>query len=122
MALDAAQAAVAVVFRNPARLVIFDSNTGKPTSIVKTCGDADDVFFDAKRRRVYVSCGDGNVDVWQRDGTTARRAALFKTAPGARTSLFVPDLDRWFVAARAGFFGLGSDAAILALRPVDRLN
>ena len=51
MALDAAQAAVAVVFRNPARLVIFDVNTGKPTGTFKTCGDADDVFFDAKRRR-----------------------------------------------------------------------
>jgi len=41
------------------------------------------------------------------------------TASGARTSLFVPDLDRLFVAARAGFFGLGSDAAILVLRPTD---
>jgi hypothetical protein len=31
----------------------------------------------------------------------------------------VPDLDRLFVAARAGFFGMGSDAAILVLRPQD---
>jgi len=29
----------------------------------------------------------------------------------------VPELDRLFVAARAGFFGLGSDAAILVFRP-----
>jgi hypothetical protein len=36
---------------------------------------------------------------------------------GARTSLFVPDLDRLFVAARAGFFGIGSDAAILVVHP-----
>ena len=119
MALDAAQATVAVVFRNPARLVIFDINTGKPTSTLKTCGDADDVFFDAKRRRVYVSCGDGNVDAWQQDGPAYRRLNLLKTASGARTSLFVPDLDRLFVAARAGYFGLGSDAALLVLRPVD---
>ena len=35
----------------------------------------------------------------------------------ARTSLFVPELDRLFVAARASFFGLGSDAAILVFRP-----
>ena len=117
MALDTAQAAVAVVFRNPARLVIVDTDTGKPTSTLKTCGDADDVFFDAKRRRVYVSCGDGTVDAWQQDGPIYRRLSLFKTTSGARTSLFVPDLDRLFVAARAGFFGLGSDAAILVLRP-----
>ena len=86
---------------------------------IKTCGDADDVFFDTKRRRLYVSCGEGSVDVLQQDGSTYRRLNLLKTASGARTSLFVPDLDRLFVAARAGFFGLGSDAAILVLRPVD---
>jgi hypothetical protein len=45
--------------------------------------------------------------------------SLLKTASGARTSLFVPDLDRLFVAARAGYFGLGSDAALLVLRPID---
>jgi YVTN family beta-propeller protein len=119
MALDAAQATVAMVSRDPARLVIVDAKTGKPISILMTCGDADDVFFDAKRRRVYVSCGDGNVDAWQQEGNRLRRLSLLKTASGARTSLFVPDLDRLFVAARAGFFGLGSDAAILVLRPTD---
>ena len=93
--------------------------TGKPTSTLATCGDADDVFFDAKRRRVYVSCGDGNVDTWQQEEDRFRHLNLLKTASGARTSLFVPDLDRLFVAARAGFFGLGSDAAILVLRPAD---
>jgi DNA-binding beta-propeller fold protein YncE len=119
MALDAARATIAVVFRNPARLVIVDVKTGKPTNTVMTCGDADDVFFDAKRRRLYVSCGDGNVDIWQQDGDRFRHLSLLKTASGARTSLFVPDLDQLFVAARAGFFGLGSDAAILVLRPAD---
>jgi hypothetical protein len=119
MALDAARLMAAVVFRNPARLVIFEVTAGMPTGTVMTCGDADDVFFDARRRRVYVSCGDGSVDVWQQDGPTYRHLHSLKTASGARTSLFVPDLDRLFVAARAGFFGLGSDAAILVLRPAD---
>jgi hypothetical protein len=31
-------------------------------------GDADDVFFDDKRHRIYVSCGDGVIDVLQQDG------------------------------------------------------
>ena len=119
MALDAARSRIAVVFRNPARLVVFDATTGKPTSMVMTCGDADDVFFDARRRRVYVSCGDGSVDAWQQDGSAYRHLQPLKTASGARTSLFMPDLDRMFVAARAGSFGLGSDAAILVLRPAD---
>ena len=119
MALDAPRASIAVVFRDPARLIIVDVKTGKPTSTLATCGDADDVFFDAMRRRVYVSCGDGNVDAWQQQEDRFRHVNLLKTASGARTSLFVPDLDRLFVAARAGFFGLGSDAAILVLRPAD---
>jgi YVTN family beta-propeller protein len=119
MALDAAHDIAAVVFRNPARLVIFDVRTGKPTRTLTTCGDSDDVFFDAKRRRVYVSCGAGSVEVWQQDSFGYRRLSEIKTASGARTSLFVPDLDRFFVAARAGFFGLGSDAALLVLRPTD---
>jgi YVTN family beta-propeller protein len=119
MALDAARGIAAIVFRSPSRLVIFDTSAGKPTGTFSTCGDADDVFFDAKRRRVYVSCGDGTVDAWQQDGSAFRHLSLLKTASGARTSLFVPDLDRLFVAARAGYFGLGSDAALLVLRPID---
>jgi hypothetical protein len=119
MARDVNSGFLAVVFRNPARLVLLDAASGAIKASIKTCGDADDVFFDTKRRRLYVSCGEGSVDVLQQDGSTYRRLNLLKTASGARTSLFVPDLDRLFVAARAGFFGLGSDAAILVLRPVD---
>ena len=119
MALDAGHATIVTVFRSPARLVTFDVTTGKPISTLLACGDADDVFLDAKRRRVYVSCGDGSVDAWQQEGGGYRRLNPLKTASGARTSLFVPELDRMFVAARAGFFGLGSDACILVLRPAD---
>jgi DNA-binding beta-propeller fold protein YncE len=117
MALDPSRTVAAVVFRGPPRLVTFNANTGRPTGNLKSCVDADDAFFDAKRRRVYVSCGAGSVDVWQRDGSALHRLGPFTTASDARASLFVPELDRLFVAAPAGFFGPGSDAAILALRP-----
>jgi hypothetical protein len=83
MALDAAHATAAVVFRNPARLVIFDVNTGKPGATLTACGDADDISIDAKRRRIYVSCGGGSVDVWQQDGSAYRRLRPLKTASGA---------------------------------------
>ncbi len=119
MALDADRATIVTAFRSPARVVTFDVRAGKPIETLLACGDADDVFFDAKRRRIYVSCGDGIVDTWQQEGDLYRRLNPLETGAGARTSLFVPDLDRLFVAARAGFFGLGSDAAILVLRPAD---
>jgi hypothetical protein len=113
LALDAA---VATVFRHPPKLVLLDVKTGVRTQQLDTCGDADDVFFDTKRRRIYVSCGAGVVDVFQGDAAGYRRFARVETSSGARTSLFVPELDRLYVAARAGL--LGSDAAILVFRPL----
>jgi len=115
MALDAAGAVLATVFRSPARLVLLDTRTGAVTANLAICGDADDVFFDTKRHRLTVSCGEGAVDVVQQDATGYRSLARVPTRPGARTSLFVPELDRLFVAARAS--PLGADAAILVFRP-----
>jgi hypothetical protein len=119
MAIDPDRRMIAVVFRGPALLVILDAQDGTQRGSLATCDDADDVFFDSKRYRIYVSCGDGRVDVFQQDAAQYHRIAEVQSASGARTSLFVPDLDRLFVAARAGFFGLGSAAAILVYRPTD---
>lgn len=117
MALDAADAVLATVFRSPARLVLLDAGSGAVEATLDTCGDADDVFFDPRRHRIYVSCGAGAIDVMQREAAGYRRLSRIGTAPGARTSLFVPELDRLFVAARAGGLGPGSEAAILVFQP-----
>jgi DNA-binding beta-propeller fold protein YncE len=115
MAWDEANRTIAVVFRNPARLALLDSDTGLLKATLSTCGDADDVFFDERRRRIYVSCGSGSVDVFQGEGSAYRLLAQVATKSGGRTSLFVPELDRLFVAERAGI--LGSEAALLVFRP-----
>jgi hypothetical protein len=119
MAFDGAQGIVAIVSRSPPRLVVLDANSGSQISNLPSCGDADDAFFDRKRRRIYASCGDGSIFAWQEEAGQYRQLSSVTTISGARTSLFVPELDRLFVAARAGFFGLRSDAAILVLRPID---
>ena len=87
---------------------------GHVVAKAETCGDADDVFVDRKRRRVYVSCGQGAVDVLESDEQGYRRLAHVPTIPGARTSLFVPELDRLFVAVRAES---NEPAAIWVFRP-----
>lgn len=115
MALDAVGNRLAVVFRDPPRLVLLDAETGATTANLGTCGDADDVFLDAKRRRLYVSCGSGEVDTVQQDAAGYRPLARVPTRSGARTSLFVPELDRLFVMAPAG--PLAPDAALLVFRP-----
>lgn len=106
---------VAVVFREPPRLVRIEAATGRELSRSVACGDADDVFFDARRQRYYVSCGAGVVSVFQVGLAGVVALPSVTTSSGARTSLFVPELDRLFVAARAGL--LGSNASILVMRP-----
>jgi DNA-binding beta-propeller fold protein YncE len=117
IATDPEGSTVASVFRSPPTLVLLDARTGALKAQAPTCGDADDLFPDAKRHRLYVSCGAGAVDVFQRDASGLRPLARIASSFGARTSLFVPELDRLFVAARA--HPLGAEAAILVFRPGD---
>jgi hypothetical protein len=74
---------------------------GQSIANVELCGDADDVFVDAKRNRAYVSCGQGFIDVIDIQGTDHRRLARIPTIPGARTAYFAPAMDRLFLAVRA---------------------
>jgi DNA-binding beta-propeller fold protein YncE len=114
MAIDAEAHRVLVVFRSPPALMALSSQDGRRVAKLETCGDADDVFVDPRRRRVYVSCGEGVVDVLEQSDTGYRRVARVPTASGARTSLFVPELDRLFVAVRSRS---KEPAAIWVFRP-----
>jgi DNA-binding beta-propeller fold protein YncE len=101
MALDSARQRVLVAFRRPAELGAFAAADGAPIASIPVCGDVDDLFVDAKRDRIYLSCGEGFVDVLAVDGSAYRRLARVATAGGARTSLFVPELDRLLLAVPA---------------------
>ena len=91
---------VLVVFRHPAKLAVFLKD-GTLRNALDTCGDSDDLFVDSKRHRVYVSCGEGFIDVFSLGAGDYRRVLHLPTISGARTSLFVPQLDRLYLAARA---------------------
>jgi len=114
MAVDAHEHRVMVVFRNPARLVVFGTGTGKREASLETCRDADDVFVDAQRRRVYVICGEGVIDVFAQAGGGYERIGRIPTVAGARTSLFVPANDRLYLGVRAT---ATEPAAIWVFRP-----
>ena len=101
LAIDAPQQRVLVASRHPPKLLAFHLPDGAIVADVAACADADDVFSDPNRRRVYVSCGDGFIDVFARRGASYERIGHIATPPGARTSLFVPELDRLFLAVRA---------------------
>jgi DNA-binding beta-propeller fold protein YncE len=101
MALDESDHRLFVVTRMPARLLVFDTNTGKIVQKLPAVGDCDDVFYDKNRKRIYASGGEGAIVVFeQNDADHYAELARIATVKGARTSFFSPDLDRLFLAVR----------------------
>lgn len=97
MALDEATHRLFVGCRQPARLVVFDTVLGKAVHNLEISGDTDDLFYDARRARLYVSCGEGFLDVITcSDGY--QRIARVPTRVGARTCFFSSELDRLCLA------------------------
>jgi hypothetical protein len=101
MALDDGTARMFVGCRRPASLAMVDTRSGKVTASTETVGDTDDLFYDAARRRIYVIGGEGFIDVLERDGDALHRVSRVATRAGARTGLWVPALNRLYVAVPA---------------------
>ncbi|MBI1396693.1 MAG: hypothetical protein GC151_11990 [Betaproteobacteria bacterium] len=101
MALDDGGHRLFVATRDPARLIVLDTRSGKILESVPTVADADDIHFDRARDLVYVSGGAGMVEVHDAHAPTLARTASIRTRRGARTSLFVPALHRLIVALPA---------------------
>ena len=101
MAFDQAFARLFIATRKPPRLVEYDTATGHAVLQVPCVGDADDLFFDALRRRLYIIGGDGFVDVFQvpEKGAEPAQLAHLPTEPRARTGLYIPELNLVTVAA-----------------------
>ena len=82
-----------------ASVVVLDSNSGAVVASVPTVGTLDGLSYDPATRRIYTSGGEGFVDVTRQiDADHYERIARIPTGPGARTSMFVPDWRRLYVA------------------------
>jgi DNA-binding beta-propeller fold protein YncE len=102
MALDEKNQRLFVGARRPAVLLVYDTGTGKLVAKLPIGEDTDDIFFDATRKRVYVICGGGRVDIFSQEAADRYSlAGSVPTAPRARTGLFVPATGRLYVAAPA---------------------
>jgi DNA-binding beta-propeller fold protein YncE len=102
MTLDEAGRRLFVGARAPALMLVYDIDSGKVVAKLPIGGDTDDVFFDAERKRVYVICGEGRVDIFRQDDADHySQIGTVTTAARARTGLFVPDEGRLYVAAPA---------------------
>lgn len=111
MSLDEANHRLFVGCRNEPQLLIIDTQTGKTISSFSIDGDIDDIFYNAKRKEIYLSCGGGYIDVFKQiDANTYEALGKISTGKGARTSLFIPDLNQFVVASPAS---LGTNASVL---------
>jgi DNA-binding beta-propeller fold protein YncE len=99
MAFDEVHGRLFVGCRNPASVVVLDSNTGGEVATFPVGGETDAMFYDERHKRIYVTGAEGTIDVVEQvDADHYRVLAKLLTAPLARTCLFVPELDRLFVA------------------------
>jgi hypothetical protein len=85
--------------RTPASIVVLDSDSGAVVASVPTVATLDGLSFDSAMRRIYTSGGEGFVEVTQQiDADHYERIARIPTGPIARTSVFVPEWHRLYVA------------------------
>ena len=102
MALDEADHRVFEVTRKPAQLVVLDSESGAMVGSVPCVNDADDLYYDAGRKRIYVPGGEGFISVIQQtDPDHYRLLAKILTTVGARTGLWYEKRDRFYLAVPA---------------------
>lgn len=106
MALDEADHRLFVATHEPARLSVFDTNTGKAIAILPCVQDADDTYYDAGRKRIYVPGGEGFISVFeQTDADHYRLLAKVPSTLGARTAGYFgkgrKGFDRFFLAVPA---------------------
>jgi DNA-binding beta-propeller fold protein YncE len=109
MALDEAAHRLFVATRDPARLLVLDTASGRVLTTLPCVQDADDLYYDAARKRIYASGGEGYISVFQQqDPDHYRELAKIPSRVGGRTSGYWgkqgKGFDRFYVAvpARAG--------------------
>jgi len=99
MAMDSVHHRLFIGFRLPPRMKVFDSRTMKTITTLKIDRDADDIYYDAQKKQIYISCGGGYLEVIRQETPdTYKLRDRIKTAEGARTSLYVPQQKYFYLA------------------------
>jgi DNA-binding beta-propeller fold protein YncE len=95
LAIEPSGQRIVIAYRLPAAMATLDTASGRTLVTGSACGDADDLFLVGDR--ILLVCGAGHVDVIGKDRSRQR----VQTAGGARTGLYVPELNTLFVAVPA---------------------
>jgi DNA-binding beta-propeller fold protein YncE len=98
LVLDEANRRLFSATHTPAKLFVFDIDTGKVVASLPCAENSDDMGFDPVRRRIYIT-GDGSASVIaQQDADHYVSVAEVPTGYRAKTSIFVPELNRLYIA------------------------
>jgi hypothetical protein len=120
-AFDESSSRLFIGTRTPPELIVMDSKSGREVAHLPTPEGMDGVYFDERRKRIYVSGGRdlpaGFAYVYQqKDAGHYEINGKIPTRAGAGTSFWSPELDRYYVAAPKND---KQEAAILVYAPQD---
>lgn len=99
LALDESHHRLFAGGRNPPKLVVLDTESGKQIAELDCVSGIDDLWYDASRKRIYATGTDGIAVYDQKDADHYTPMVRIASAPGAATSIWVPALERLFVSA-----------------------
>jgi DNA-binding beta-propeller fold protein YncE len=92
LALDEANRRIFAGCRKKPMIVVLDMDTGKEVAGIPIPGDTDDLFYDARHKRLYASCGEGSLAVIRQVGADRYEVeARLPTVRVARTCLLDAD-------------------------------
>ena len=118
--LDESSGRLLIGTHTPPEMIAMNAKTGKEVAHLPTTDGMDGVYFDAQRKRIYISGGRGeeigSVYVYQqKNADSYELVGKIPTRPGAGTSFWSSELNRYYVAAPAN----GAEpAALLVFEPV----
>jgi len=112
IALDEPHHRLFTATRKPPQFIVFNADTGKVVASLTCVGVNSDMSFDAERRRIYITGSDTASVFEQLDADHYEHIAEVPTAYRAKSSIFVPQLKRLYVADS----GKGKPDAKLALQ------
>ena len=118
LALDEANHRVFVGFRGDPRVVDLDQDSGKEVARVAIPNGIDDMFYDARRKRLYASCATGFLAViGQGDADRYELLARVPTVERAKTCFFDPEEGRLYLAVPRQPGKEGPEVWVYEVRP-----
>jgi DNA-binding beta-propeller fold protein YncE len=115
LVLDEPNHRLFIATRKPAEFIAYDADTGKVVTMLPTAEMNDDMWFDAARKRFYVTGTETTAVMEQRDADHYSRLTDVSTGYRAKTSIYVPELNRLYIAVS----GKGNPNPKMALQVYD---